>query len=84
MTPVCTCGTDWQREQMRLLGADVLTVPYELNAAELAALQEQDMELVVYGRIPVMISAQCMQKTALHKCPEGRGRTGAALSSEGP
>lgn len=66
----------WNRlaaEQMRLLGADVLTVPYELNAGELSALQEPGMELIIYGRIPVMISAQCMQKTALHHCRKEEG-----------
>ena len=36
------------------------TAPYELNQAELTQLNMFDMELVIYGRIPVMITAQCL------------------------
>ncbi len=39
------------------------TAPMELNEEELSRLDIRAAELVVYGRIPVMISAQCLVKT---------------------
>ena len=60
----------WNREavrQMKALGADVLTLPVELRREELLArgLEESD-ELIIYGRLPVMTSAQCTAKTTGH------------------
>ena len=48
---------------MRSLGADELTLPYELNLHELGerGTDERDT-LVVYGKIPLMLSAQCTKK----------------------
>ncbi len=50
-------------EVCRSLGADELTLPYELNQRE---LQERGMDsrdtLIVYGKIPLMLSAQCTKK----------------------
>lgn len=40
-----------------------MTVPVELNDKELERLELSDMELIVYGRIPMMVSAQCIQNT---------------------
>ncbi|MDO4266447.1 MAG: hypothetical protein Q4C63_08330 [Eubacteriales bacterium] len=52
------------------LGADRgvrITLPLELNSRELAALCRMDRkvphELLVYGRAPMMVSAQCIRKT---------------------
>lgn len=39
------------------------TVPAELNLREIKELEAYDMEINVYGRTPVMISAQCIKKT---------------------
>lgn len=39
-----------------------LTAPYELSARELEALDISDMTLVVYGRIPLMVSTHCVRK----------------------
>ena len=39
------------------------TVPWELNEKELLERDNTDSELTVYGRIPLMISAQCLAKT---------------------
>lgn len=53
-------------EQLRLWGADVLTAPYELNERELRGCgyaAQGAAELVVYGHLPVMLSAQCVTKT---------------------
>lgn len=66
----------WNRlaaEQLRMLGADVLTAPYEMNSRELKARGMEDTELVIYGHLPVMLSAQCMQKTAGKGCRRGSG-----------
>lgn len=38
------------------------TVPAELNAREIAGRKNQRSELVVYGYLPLMISAQCVRK----------------------
>ena len=42
-------------------GAGCFTAPYELDMQELAQLGIRDMELTVYGRIPLMTSAQCVR-----------------------
>lgn len=55
-------------EQLRFLGADILTLPYELNQKEMASLSRENRELVIYGRLPVMVTAQCMQKNGAHRC----------------
>lgn len=46
------------------------TLPYELNNTELKNVAYNDTELVVYGRVPLMISKQCVRKTYehCHKC----------------
>lgn len=46
-------------------GLTGLTAPAELNAQELKRLGLDGMELIVYGYQPMMISAQCLQNTAL-------------------
>ena len=47
--------------------ADTLTLPYELNRAEKKQLMQGSaftgFEQVVYGRIPMMITANCLAKT---------------------
>lgn len=40
-----------------------LTTPYELNRHELSELLMDGMETVCYGRIPMMITANCIYKT---------------------
>ncbi len=55
----------------------ILTVRLcELNARELFALPWQEQrgkrELLVYGRIPTMVTANCIRKTQ-GKCPKDRG-----------
>ncbi len=65
----------WNREAalvLKGLGADQLTAPYELNARELADRGQEDTELVVYGRLPVMVSAQCPLQTETGRCGKGR------------
>lgn len=44
-------------------GVERFTVPMELNRQEIADLGAEDMEMLVYGYVPVMISAQCLTNT---------------------
>lgn len=53
----------------------VFTAPVELSAQELRSLDVSDMTLVVYGRIPLMVSAHCVKKT-MGLC---RNKKGTAL-----
>ena len=48
-------------------GAKRITLPYELNYKELKKLSDRQDELVIYGRIPLMISAGCVMKN-FHQC----------------
>lgn len=50
-------------ELMRSLGAARNTAPLELNAGELKQRGMEGSEMVVYGYLPVMVSAQCIRKT---------------------
>lgn len=47
---------------MRQFGASRITLPVELNSRELGKLS-RGAELIVYGHIPMMVTAQCIQKT---------------------
>ena len=49
----------WNKE-----GVYNYTVPAELNLREIKELKAFDMEFNIYGRTPVMISAQCIKKTS--------------------
>lgn len=42
---------------------DIETAPYELTQNELADLDITDMELVIYGNIPVMLAENCVKMT---------------------
>ena len=44
------------------------TLPVELNEAELKDVADSDGELIIYGLLPVMVSAQCAYKTVTGKC----------------
>lgn len=49
---------------MRRFHMDSYTAPLELNRNELKALPAWNMEVLAYGRIPMMQSAGCLRKTA--------------------
>ena len=59
-------------QMMKRLGADWLTLPAELNERELEKLGCQDKELVIYGYLPLMVSAQCIRRT-VEKCTHQPG-----------
>lgn len=70
--------------QMMTLGASRLTLPLELNSRELEQLGCQGKELIGYGHLPVMVSAQCIRRTTkgCSRQPEVirmRDRTGKIL-----
>lgn len=48
------------------------TVPLELNAKEIEKRGCENSEILVYGHLPMMVSAQCLKKTAgrCNKVPE--------------
>lgn len=52
------------------------TAPIELNQNELKELGMEDLELMVYGYLPVMVSVQCLHAstTSCNKCSEGTNR----------
>lgn len=49
---------------MRHFRIDTYTVPLELNRHEMATLPVENQEMTVYGRIPMMVTAGCVKKTA--------------------
>ena len=49
----------------RSFGISDYTAPLELNAGELQELNLEDCELLIYGYIPVMLSAQCLEKNCV-------------------
>lgn len=52
-------------EVLYRFGADRLTLPVELSARELKELGCEGKELIAAGRLPMMVSAQCLRKTVL-------------------
>lgn len=48
----------------RELGINKLTTPVELNYSELKELTGTFYDIIVYGKIPLMVSAQCLAKTS--------------------
>ncbi len=62
----------WNRKAAEFLRENkvsCVTAPYELSSRELREIKGYFDEIVVYGRIPVMISAQCVQKNT-SKCTQ--------------
>ncbi len=58
---------------------DGLTCPYELNKKEYSRLFEDIVyEKVIYGRLPMMVTANCVRKT-MGKCTKGKSTENAIL-----
>ena len=55
-------------------GVNRFTAPLELTAHELAELGVGEGEIIIYGHIPMMVSAGCIQKTT-GKCKQQSGTT---------
>ena len=69
--------------------AEEYTLPYELNAAEMDSLVRYtrsahvNCTLIVYGKIPMMVSANCIRKTA-GRCIANHDRTDIAAGVNPP
>ena len=50
------------------------TCPLELNGKELAHRNNSCSEMIIYGYLPLMVSAQCIKKN-LYRCDRREGRT---------
>lgn len=62
----------WNQESLRFWeGASTMTAPVECNVHEWKSLQTPKMEYVCYGRIPMMVTANCIRKT--HNACRGKG-----------
>lgn len=57
----------WNNMAKNVFGTEY-TLPVELNEKELGTIADTNGELVIYGLLPVMISAQCAYKTVTGKC----------------
>ena len=55
------------------------TAPLELNEEELSVLGVEDCDFIVYGRTPLMISAQCVRDNVFH-CTLGKKAEGIVIS----
>ncbi|MCF0146203.1 MAG: U32 family peptidase [Eubacterium sp.] len=55
-------------------GYSYRTIPFELNFHEIRMLDTHHSEVVLYGRVPVMVSAQCPKKT-FGRCDKNHGWT---------
>lgn len=66
------------REALFRRGFSMDTAPLELNARELKERGMSGSEMIVYGRLPMMVSAQCIRKTVMactrQAAPSRRGR----------
>lgn len=51
-------------ETLRDFSMVKMTAPFELNKKELEQRDNSDSELVIYGRLPLMTSAQCVMRSA--------------------
>lgn len=67
-------------EQLRAAGLVSATLSFELSAAQIRAMAKPlDTEMIVYGRLPVMISEQCIMRRSAGRC---RCEGGALLQDE--
>ncbi len=63
-------------------GFDGLTYPVELNEKELLHLKNPQGELIIYGRIPLMVSANCIDKSC-GKCHKPDSSIGTITDRKG-
>ena len=60
----------WNNESISFWQKEIVlrnTVPYELNEKEITHRNNSDSEMIIYGNIPLMLSAQCVRKNTF-KC----------------
>ena len=54
-------------DTLKNIGFNRVTIPIELNKKEILSMNFSGEELIVYGRLPMMVSAQCVNNT-LYGC----------------
>lgn len=60
-------------------GYSHFTAPAELNAEELEMLGIEDCDVLMYGRLPLMVSVQCLRDNAL-TCAQGKATDGLVMT----
>lgn len=66
------------KEFYREKGYSRFTVPVELNEEEIKRLGVSDCDFIIYGRLPLMVSAQCIRDNVM-KCSGGKKTDGIVL-----
>lgn len=69
---------EWAKNFYREKGYFRFTVPVELNEEEIKCLGVGDCDFIIYGRLPLMVSAQCVRDNVM-KCSGGRKTDGIIL-----
>jgi len=72
-----TCQS-WAKQFFKEKGYYRFTVPVELNEEEIAGLGVSDCDFLVYGRVPLMVSAQCVRDNVF-RCSGGKKTEGIVL-----
>lgn len=57
-------NTEAQRAWTEDFGADRITMPVELNRGEILRRGAAGVDFILYGHLPMMITAQCLRRTA--------------------
>jgi len=68
----------WAKEFYHQKGYHRFTVPVELNEEEIKVLGVGDCDFIVYGRLPLMVSAQCVRDNVM-TCSGGKKTGGIVL-----
>lgn len=68
----------WAKQFFQEKGYHRFTVPVELNEEEISSLGVTDSDFIIYGRLPVMVSAQCVRDNVL-SCSGGKKMEGIVL-----
>jgi len=68
----------WAKQFFKENGYCRFTVPVELNEEEIVGLGVSDCDFIVYGRLPLMVSAQCVRDNVL-RCSAGKRTEGIVL-----
>lgn len=68
----------WAKQFFLEKGYHRFTVPVELNEEEIRGLGVSDCDFIIYGRLPLMVSAQCVRDNVL-TCSGGKKTEGIVL-----
>ena len=67
------------KQFFREKGYTRFTVPVELNEEEIKQLGVEDCDFIIYGRMPLMVSAQCVRDNVFG-CTKDKNTTGIVLT----